>query len=100
MKKNKLNIINIFCIFIFLQPIFDAFIYWLREVMQIDSILFSLIRPLFATIIYVGLLISNKVDKRKKIYSFLYLSVFGVYCVLHLINVKNNFFESVIRIRM
>ena len=68
-------------------------IYLLREVAQVNSNLISLIRPFLATIIYFGLLISNNVGKRKKIWSFLYLFIFSLYCVLHLINVKNNFFE-------
>jgi len=92
-KKKNNNLINFFCIFVIIQPIFDVLIYLLREVAQVNSNLISLIRPFLATIIYFGLLISNNVGKRKKIWSFLYLFIFSLYCVLHLINVKNNFFE-------
>lgn len=93
MKRKDNVLINFFCIFICIQPIFDVFIYLLRQVMHIDSNLISLIRPLFAVVFYFCLLISNRVDKRKKTYSFIYLLVFGVYCILHLVNIKNNFFE-------
>lgn len=92
-KKNEDNLIKIFCIFIMVQPIFDVFIYWLKEIAGVNSSIISIIRPLFAIILYVGILISNKVDKKQKYCSFIYLLIYSIYCLLHLLNIRNTFFE-------
>ena len=93
MKKVKINIISIFCMFIIFQPFFDVFVYCLKELNGINSIIISIIRPLIAVSFYIYFIISNKINNKSKLYSFLYLFVVGLYFILHLLNVKDNFFE-------
>ena len=93
MNNKKINIVSLFCLFIVFQPIFDVFVYWVKEIKQVDLCIISIIRPLIAILFYFVLLFSKKINKSLKIYSFIYLSITGIYFILHLLNVKDNFFE-------
>lgn len=93
MKKNKINIITIFCAFIIIQPFYDVFVYWVKEINNVQLSIVSMIRPLIAISFYTYFIFSNKISNKSKLCSFLYLAIVGVYFILHLINVKNNFFE-------
>lgn len=91
--KNKIKFINIICAFILIQPVFDVLVYFLREKMQIDSLLISLIRPSIALLIYGYLFLSNKVSKKIKTFSFSYLVIYCIYALMHLLNIRNYFFD-------
>lgn len=93
MNNKKINIVSLFCLFIVFQPIFDVFVYWVKEIKQVDLCIISIIRPLIAILFYFVLLFSKKINKSLKIYSFIYLSITGIYFILHLLNVKDNFFD-------
>ena len=90
--ENK-KFVKLLTIFIIIQPFFDIFIYFVNRVLEINFPLISLIRPAFAIGIYLYLLFNNKVSSKAKKFSFLYLLVYSVYCLVHIINIKDNFFS-------
>jgi len=79
-------------IFIIIQPIYDAFIYFLNF-HNINIPIIPFIRPFIAITIYIYLLFNNKVSCKEKVISLSYLIIYGVYSVLHLINIKDQFFS-------
>ena len=85
--------INFLIIFILIQPIFDISIYFLNRVIGIETLLTSIIRPLIAAFIYIYLLFNHKVSSKAKAISFIYLSIYGIFCLLHLVNISDKFFE-------
>ena len=71
MNNKKIDIVSLFCLFIVFQPIFDVFVYWVKEIKQVDLCIISIIRPLIAILFYFVLLFSQKINKSLKIYSFI-----------------------------
>lgn len=94
MKNKKINLINVLAILILIQPIFDVTIYFINSVQKLDFSFISLIRPLISIVTYAILLFSYKVPQKVKKYSFIYLFLYFLFCILHLINIKNNYFVS------
>ena len=91
MKTDKFT--KLLILFIILQPLYDIFIYFLNNVINFDLPFISFVRPLISIGIYLYLLFSYKISTKEKLISFIYLSIYGIYCILHLINIRNNFFE-------
>lgn len=92
MMKNK-KFVTFLTTFIIVQPLFDVCIYLLNNVLNVSFPFVSLIRPLIAITIYVLLVFNKDVsDKAKKI-SFVYLFLYFIYCIFHVINIRNNFFS-------
>ena len=89
--KNK-TLITILTAFIITQPLFDIFVYLLNNVLNVNLTFISFIRPLVAVSIYIMLLFNFKVTDRQKKITFVYLVIYAVYCIFHLINIKDNFF--------
>ena len=84
--------INFLIIFILVQPIFDISVYFLNRVFEIETLATSIIRPLIAAGMYIYLLFNHKVSAKAKAISFAYLFAYGVFCLLHLLNISDNFF--------
>lgn len=89
--ENK-KMINILTFFILIQPFFDVFIYFTNKVVEIDIPFISFLRPFIAIGIYIYLLFDNKLNSKEKKISFIYLVIYAIYCVLHLIHIKDYFF--------
>lgn len=87
------KIVKLLMAFIILQPFFDVFVYFLNRILEVDFPLISLIRPMFAIGIYIYLLFSFEINSKLKKISFIYMSIYAVYSIVHLINIKNNFFS-------
>ena len=85
--------ISFIIFFILIQPFFDVTIYLLDKVLFIELPFISLIRPFIAIGIYIFLLFNSKVSTKEKKISFAYLLIYAMYLILHLINIRNNFFE-------
>lgn len=90
--ENK-KIIKLITFLIIIQPIFDVLIYFTNRVLSINTLLISLIRPSIATVIYIMLLFNVNVNVKDKKKTFIYLIIYAIYCILHLLNIKNNFFS-------
>ena len=87
------KIFNAIMTFIIVQPLFDSFIYLINKVLFINIPLLSFIRPIIAILIYLYLLSNANIEKKTKKTTFIYLCIYGVYSILHLINIKDNFFN-------
>ena len=85
--------ISFIIFFILIQPFFDVTLYLLDKVLFIELPFISLIRPFIAIGIYIFLLFNSKVSTKAKKISFAYLLIYAMYLILHLINIRNNFFE-------
>lgn len=90
MEKKKL--VNFIMCFILIQPIYDVFIYFLNE-FNINFPMISVIRPLVMIALYVYLLFDFEIKTKDKVISFGYLAVYGIFSLIHLWNIKNNFFS-------
>lgn len=90
---NNKKLIKFLTIFILIQPFFDVFVYFTNKVLEIDIPFISFLRPLIAIGIYTYLLFNNKVNTKDKKISFIYLVIYAIYCILHMIYIKNYFFE-------
>lgn len=88
-KIKKVDAIKIFQIFILIQPILNVLIYFLPDIN-----FFSVIRPLFLGIIFLMVFFNEKTTKKMKLMSSIYLSIFVIYSVIHILVVKNNFYEK------
>ena len=96
MKKNKNKndkFIKLLMIFIMIQPFFDVFVYFMDKVLNINVPFISFIRPIISISIYFYLLFNVKITNKQKKTSFAFLVVYAVYCIIHLFNIRNNFFE-------
>lgn len=91
MKENKF--IKLLTIFIVVQPFFDVFVYFMDKIFNINIPFISFIRPIVAISIYLYLLFNIKVTNKEKKISFSFLIIYAIYCVIHLINIRNNYFE-------
>ena len=91
MKNSKF--MKLLMIFIIVQPFFDVFVYFLDKVINVDVPFISFIRPIISICIYLYLLFNVKVTNKQKKFSFAFLFTYAVYCIIHLINIKNNFFN-------
>lgn len=91
MKNSKF--MKLLMIFIIVQPFFDVFVYFLDKVINVDVPFISFIRPIISICIYLYLLFNVKVTNKQKKFSFAFLVTYAVYCIIHLINIKNNFFN-------
>ena len=86
---------NLLYLLIIIQPIFDVLIYFLRVRFGFDSIIISCIRPALAAVLYLYVLLNNKINKKEKILSFIFLFIYLIYSVIHLINVENYLYINV-----
>lgn len=80
-------------IFIIIQPFFDVFVYYIDKVANINLPFISVIRPIISIGIYLYLLFNDKVTNKQKKFSFAFLAVYGVYSIIHLLNIRNYFFD-------
>lgn len=92
MSNKKLT--NVVCAFMMLQPLLDVFIYLINEVLGMSMGITSIVRPIFAISLFVYLLFSDKKNNKLKIFFFLYLSIYAIFIVLHIFNIKGYFFEE------
>ena len=91
MKNNKL--VKFLTLFIIIQPFYDIFIYFTNKVLNFNIPFISFIRPIIAIGIYLYLFFSYKVNKKEKIATFTYFIMYAIFCIVHLLNIKNNFFS-------
>ena len=84
--------LNVLAALIIAQPIYDIVIYLLNNILNINIPFISFIRPLIAIFTYLYLLFSLRVLNSHKKYPFIYLSIYVAFCLIHIINVKSNFF--------
>lgn len=91
MKKDKFNkiLLIIYCLFIIMQPFLDATIYFVN-----DSISLSFLRPTIVGILFIMLLFNKNISKKIKLTSIIYLGIFIIYSIIHLIVVKDNFYSN------
>lgn len=92
MSNKKLT--NVVCAFMMLQPLLDVFIYLINEVLGMSMGITSIVRPIFAISLFVYLLFSDKKNNKLKKFFFLYLSIYAIFIVLHIFNIKGYFFEE------
>lgn len=78
-------------IFILVQPLYDVFIYFLNE-FNISLPFISMVRPILMVILYIYLLFNFDIKGREKVFSLVYLLIYGGYAILHLLNIKDYFF--------
>lgn len=90
---NNKKTINILCWFIMLQPIYDASIYLLNDVLGITLAVTSIIRPLLAAILFLFICFDNNKNKVRKSVYFVYLCIYGLYSIAHLLHIRGYFFE-------
>lgn len=93
MKSKKINLVNILTLLIVIQPFFDIFVYFINNNFEFNLSVISFVRPIISIVTYIILLFNYNISKNKKKYSFIYLCMYITFCLLHLINIKNNFFD-------
>lgn len=93
MEHKKIDLFSILIILILMQPFFDILIYFVNNVQKLDIYFLSFIRPLISIITYIILLFSYRVSKQVKKFSFIYLIIYALFCLIHLINIRNNYFD-------
>lgn len=91
--SNK-KLVNIISIFILCQPFYDAFVFFINDVLKLNFGITSLIRPLFAITLFLYLYFTDKNNKKLKNYFLIYLIIYGVYSILHLFNIREYFFAT------
>ena len=91
--SNK-KLVNIISIFILCQPFYDAFVFFINDVLKLNFGITSLIRPLFAISLFLYLYFTDKNNKKLKNYFLIYVIIYGVYSILHLFNIREYFFAT------
>lgn len=86
---------NLLYSLIIIQPIFDILIYFLRINLGFESVFISLIRPALAAILYLYILFSEKVSKKEKGFSFLFLLMYLLFGIIHLLNIKGYLYYNI-----
>lgn len=86
--------VKVMTVLIILQPFYDIFLYFLNTKLLFNSVFISLIRPSIALVFYVYLLIKKCVPAKLKVSSLLILFSYGIYSILHILNIKDYFYSN------
>ncbi|MCM1371293.1 MAG: O-antigen ligase family protein [Clostridium sp.] len=88
MKKGYKKIYNILLIFIIVSPFLDNLTYLLRNVLNFDISLSTILKPLFMGVYFLILMFILKKNNEKVLKYFIPIFIFMIYCILHFVLIK------------
>ena len=89
MNKIRKNIPNIIFIFILLSPFLDSITYLMREYLQLNISISTLLKPAILGIVFLLMLIYLVFYKKKKIWFLIPMIIIIIYSAVHFYIIKN-----------
>ena len=93
MEKLRKNVTNIMLVLIIISPFLDSLTYLMRNILQINFSISTLLKPAVMGIIYLIIIVYLFFYKKKKPYYIIPIVLIGIYCLGHLLVVRNMFFS-------